>query len=203
MTETTELNPENGTCIGCRLPWNGESGTGYCRDAVLVIADDNGMEVTEILLPLNKGEQKDLAAPLISTGQRVREILIIPREQSTSGRQMPRIEPEIPKKHPNREEPESSAEQSTPEEKLTPTEPDIPIKHVNREEPESSAERSTPEEKLTPAEPDIPIKHPNREKPGIADDRDMPVKPAAQKGQKTHTEPELDSTPEIIIGVRV
>ena len=63
MTKTTELNPENGTCIGCRLPWNEESVTGYCRNAVLVIADNAGMEVTEILLPLNTGERKSLAEP--------------------------------------------------------------------------------------------------------------------------------------------
>lgn len=191
MTKTTELNAENGTCIGCRLPWNEESVTGYYRNAVLVIADDAGMEVTEILLPLNTAEQKDLAEPEISTGQPVREVLILPLEQSMSGRQMTQAEPEI------------SAEQATPGGQTTQEEPDIPIKHVNREEPEISAEQSTPGEKLTPAEPDTPIKHPDREEQGVGDDPHMPVKPATPKGQKTQAEPELYSTPAIIIGVRV
>ena len=84
-----------GTCIGCRLPWNGKSGTGYCRNAVLVIADDTCIEVTEFLPPLNKGEQKNLAETEISTGQSVRDVLIIPREQSTPGGQKTQAEPEL------------------------------------------------------------------------------------------------------------
>ena len=86
---------ELGTCIGCRLPWNGESGTGYCRNAVLVIADDTCIEVTEFLPPLNKGEQKNLAETEITTGQSVRDVLIIPLEQLTPRGQMTQAEPEL------------------------------------------------------------------------------------------------------------
>lgn len=84
-----------GTCIGCRLPWNEKSGTGYCRNAVLVIADDTCIEVTEFLPPLNKGEQKNLAETEISTGQPVRDVLIIPLEQSTPGGLRTQAEPEL------------------------------------------------------------------------------------------------------------
>lgn len=58
MTETNVKDNDSITCIGCRLPWNEEAVPGSCRNAVLVIAEDSGIQVTEILLPATKHEQR-------------------------------------------------------------------------------------------------------------------------------------------------
>ena len=84
MTKITELNNESTTCIGCRLPWNEAAVPGSCRNAVLVIADDSGIQVTEILLPATKHEQRIPKEP--ST----------PAEPATPAGQMIPNEPAIP-----------------------------------------------------------------------------------------------------------
>jgi len=168
-----------------------------------VIADDAGMEVTEILLPVNKDEQKNLAETEISAGQSVRAVLIPSLEESMPEGQIISADEEIPKKHANREEPEITAEQSTPAGQRTPEEPKIPIKHSNREELKIPAERSTPGGQHNKIEPENSIEHLNRKYKGFAEVPDIPVKPGSPVRQVTQAEPEILYGPEIIIGVRI
>lgn len=57
MTETTTVNHEIGTCVGCRVPCWREPPAGCGRKhAVLVTAGDAGVEIVEILAPAREKE---------------------------------------------------------------------------------------------------------------------------------------------------
>ncbi|NMB80045.1 MAG: hypothetical protein GYA23_13235 [Methanomicrobiales archaeon] len=52
MIETLTGNNEFGSCIGCRLPYGNETSSGNSRtNALLVIAGESGVEISDIQVP--------------------------------------------------------------------------------------------------------------------------------------------------------
>ena len=63
MIETLTGNNEFGSCIGCRLPYGNETSSGNSRkNALLVIAGESGVEISDIRVPAGKETREQVLA---------------------------------------------------------------------------------------------------------------------------------------------